>query len=78
DTQAQQVLQFVYTLLSEMENLFVVDWAKRPSARSRVKVFLKKLIPAAGIDGLDTEKIPPLLEWLSREITGEDNNDASH
>ncbi len=68
DAQAQQVLRFVNTLLAEMEKLAVVDWAKRPSARSRVKVYLKRLIAVAGVEKLTIEQGQPLLEWLSREI----------
>ena len=66
--EAQQVLRFVNTLLSGIENLAVVDWAKRPSAQSRVKVFLKRIIKLANIDGLNDDKIPELMEWLSKEI----------
>jgi len=68
--QAQQVLRFVSTLLAEMENLAVVDWAKRPSAQSRVKVYLKQLLPVASIEGLGIDKWEPLLNWLMREIEG--------
>jgi len=68
DAQAQQVLRFVNTLLAEMEKLVVVDWAKRPSARSRVKLYLKRLITLAGVEGLTIEQSQPLLEWLRREI----------
>ncbi len=72
DTQAQQVLKFVNTLLSGMETLAVVDWTKRSSAHSRIKLFLKRLISVVSIDGLDTEKIPQLIEWLTKEISGEE------
>jgi len=68
--QAQQVLRFVNTLLAEMENLAVVDWAKRPSAQSRVKVYLKRLLAVAGVEGLGIDKWQPLLKWLMREIEG--------
>ena len=68
--QAQQVLRFVNTLLAEMENLAVVDWAKRPSAQSRVKVYLKRLLAVAGVEGLGINKWQPLLKWLMQEIEG--------
>jgi len=71
DRQAEQVLRFVNTLLDEMENIAVVDWAKRQSARSQVKVFVKRLIRVAGIDELDADMIPELIGWLSNEISGE-------
>jgi hypothetical protein len=74
DRQAEQVLRFVHTLLNEMENLAIVDWAKRPPAKSRVKVFLKRLISIAGIGGLTADTIPPLLDWLSREIESGNNH----
>jgi len=70
--QAKQLLQFVNTLLAEMENLAVVDWAKRPSAQSRVKVYLKRLLAIAGVEGLTIDKWQPLLKWLIREIEGRD------
>ena len=73
DSQAQYVLRFVNTLLAEMENLAVVDWAKRPPAQSRVKVYLKRLLAVAGVEGLTIEQGQPLLEWLSREIKAGDN-----
>jgi len=72
--QAEQVLRFVNTVMAEMENLAVVDWTKRPPVRSRVKVFLKRIILAASIEGLTADAIPPLLEWLSREIEGGSNH----
>jgi hypothetical protein len=78
DTQAQQVLRFVNTLLAEMETLAVVDWAKRPSAQSRVKVYLKRLLTVADIEGLTIGHIQPLVEWLSREIEGGNNHGATH
>lgn len=78
DAQAQQVLRFVNTLLAEMEKLAVVDWTMRPSARSRVKVYLKRLITVAGVEGLTNEQGQLLLEWLSREIKGGNNHDQSH
>jgi hypothetical protein len=77
DAQAQQVLRFVNTLLAEMEKLAVVDWAKRPSAQSRVKVYLKRLIMVAGVEGLTIEQGQLLLEWLRREILGGNNYDQS-
>ncbi len=77
DAQAQQVLRFVNTLLAEMEKLAVVDCAKRPSVRSRVKVYLKRLITVAGVEGLSIGQGQPLLEWLSREIEGANNHDQS-
>lgn len=77
DAQAQQVLRFVNTLLAEMEKLAVVDWAKRPSARSRVKVYLKRLLAVAGVEGLTIEQGQLLLEWLRREIEGGNNHDQS-
>jgi len=77
DAQARQVLRFVNTLLAEMEKLAVVDWAKRPSAQSRVKVYLKRLIKVVGVEGLTIEQCQPLLEWLSREIEGGNNHDQS-
>ena len=75
DAQARQVLRFVNTLLAEMEKLAVVDWMKRPSAQSRVKVYLKRLIAVAGVEGLTIEQGQPLLEWLSREIEGGNSHD---
>jgi len=68
DAQAQQVLRFVNTLLAEMEKLAVVDWPKRPSALAKVKVYLKRLITVADVEGVTIKQVQPLLEWLSREI----------
>ncbi len=73
--QAEQVRQFVNTLLAQMENLAVVDWAKRESERAAVRVMLKRLIRLANIDGLDESQIDSLLEWLSREIEGESTHE---
>ena len=72
--QAEQVHRFVNTLLSEMESLAVVDWAKREPERAAVRVALKKLIRLAAIEGLNTDHIEPLIEWLSREIEGGSDN----
>lgn len=73
DDQGEQVRRFVNTLLSEMERLAVVDWARRQSEQAAVRVALKRLIRLAAIDGLDDEAVKPLLDWLSREI--ENGND---
>jgi len=74
DSQAAIVVQFVNTLLAEMEQLAVVDWAKRESARSRVRVYLKRLFKVADIEGLGNEQLEPLLEWLAREIESGNGN----
>lgn len=71
--QAEQVLWFVNTLLAEMEDLAVVDWARRESERAAVRVALKRLVRLATIEGLGNEQIEPLLDWLSREIEGGNN-----
>ncbi len=70
DTQAERVLHFVYTLLARMEELAVVDWYERSSARSRVQVFVKRLVRAAEIDGIDLEAIPMVIGWLAGQIAG--------
>jgi len=70
DTQAERVLHFVYTLLARMEELAVVDWHARSSARLRVQVFVKRLVRAAEIDGIDLEAIPTIIEWLAGQIAG--------
>ena len=70
DTQAERVLHFVCTLLARMEQLAVVDWHERSSARSRVQVFVKRLVRAAEIDGISLEVIPAIIEWLASQIPG--------
>lgn len=70
DTQAERVLHFAYTLLARMEELAVVDWHKRSPARSRVQVFVKRLLRAASVDGVDGAAISLIIEWLAREIPG--------
>ncbi len=70
DTQAERVLYFVYTLLARMEVLAVVDWHERPSARSRVQVFIKRLMRVAAVEGLDVVAIPSIIEWLAGQIPG--------
>ena len=70
DSRAQQVLRFANSLLSEMEKLAVVDWARRERERAAVRLALKRLVRLAEIDGLGPAQIELLLDWLSREIEG--------
>ena len=69
DDQAEQVRRLVNTVLSKMERLAVVDWSKREPERAAVRVALKRLIRLADIEGLDSDVVGPLLDWLSREIS---------
>ena len=75
--QAEKVRLFVNTLLSEMEGLAVVDWAKRETERAAVRVALKRLIRLADIEGLDIKHVEPLVDWLCREIEGGSYNGQS-
>ena len=70
DTQAERVLHFVYTLLARMDELAVVDWYERSSARSRVQVFVKRLVRVAKIDGIGLETTPTIIEWIAGQIPG--------
>ena len=68
DEQAERVRRFVNTLLSEMERLAVVDWSRREPERAAVRVALKRLLRLAAIEGLGSDAVEPLLDWLRREI----------
>jgi len=54
-----------------MEELAVVDWSKRDSTRSAVRVFVKRLFTRFAIDGLGDDKaLEEIVKWLSEEIPG--------
>jgi len=67
---AEQVQKLTYTLLNGMEDLGVVDWSKRDSTRSTVRVFVKKLFSLFAIDGLEPEALEGIVNWLAGQIVG--------
>lgn len=68
--QAAQVTNFVYTLLNGMETLATVDWNRRDSTRSSVRLFVKRLLFIFDIDGLNHSSVDHLVRWLSDNIEG--------
>jgi len=71
DAQAEQVLQFVNGLLAAMEQLAVVDWAKRPSERAKVRRAIKRLLSIQAIEGFEKEHGEAIVQWLAAAIPGE-------
>lgn len=69
---ADQVQNLTYTLLSGMEDLAVVDWDKRHSTRSEVRLFIKKLLKIFSIDGIEEMSIDQIIEWLAQRISGDE------
>ena len=72
DEQAVQVQNLTYTLLNGMEDLGVVDWSKRASTRSAVRVFVKRLSSLSAIDGLGPEVVDEIVNWLAEQIVGDE------
>jgi len=68
---ATQVQNFAYTLLNAMEDMAVVDWSKRHSTRSEVRLFVKKLTKLFSLEGIQGNAIDQIVEWLSQHIEGE-------
>ena len=75
DEQAEQVRRFVNTLLAEMEHLAVVDWSRREREQAAVRVALKRLLRLAAIEGLGSDAIESLLDWLRCEIENGKGNE---
>ncbi len=70
DTQAVLIKNLTYTLLNGMENLGVVDWSTRDSTRSAVRVFVKRLLSLYAIEGLGSEAVEGIVNWLAGKIDG--------
>ena len=71
DAQAEQVLRFVNGLLAAMEQLVVVDWAKRPSERAKVRRAIKRLLSIQAVEGFEKEHGEAIVQWLAAAIPGE-------
>jgi len=69
---ATQVQNLTYTLLNGMEDLAVVDWSKRDSTRSEVRLFVKKLVKLFSIGGFEANSINQIVEWMAQRIDGGD------
>ncbi len=69
---ATQVQNLTYTLLNGMEDLAVIDWSKRKSTRSKVRLFIKKLIKLFSLREIDENSIDQIVDWLSQRIAGGD------
>jgi hypothetical protein len=69
---ATKVQNFTYTILNGMEELAVVDWSKRLSTRTEVRLLIKKLIKLFSIEGIDEKSIDQIVEWLAQRIVGGD------
>ena len=67
---ATQILNLTYTLLNSMEDLAVVDWQKRHSTKSKVRLFVKKLSKLFSIDELGGDSLDQIVEWLAVNIRG--------
>lgn len=63
-----QILNLTYTLLNGMENLAVIDWQKRDSTSSKVRLFIKKMSKLFSIDELDGDSLDQIFEWLTIHI----------
>lgn len=67
---ATQILNLTYTLLNSMEDLAVVDWQKRHSTKSKVRLFVKKLSKLFSIDEFGGDSLDQIVEWLAVNIRG--------
>lgn len=65
-----QIQNLTYTLLNGMEDLAVIDWNKRTSTHTEVRLFLKKLIKLFSIEKIEKNSIDRIVEWLGKHIPG--------
>ena len=72
EEEATQVLNLIYSLLDGMEELAVIDWSKRNSTRSAVRLFVRKLVKLVAIEGMGADSIEEIGKWLVANISGED------
>lgn len=69
---ADAIQRWTYTLLAGMEELAVVDWATRDSAKAKVRLLVKRTAKLfdLGIEN-DEPSIQNVIMWLAANITGE-------
>ncbi|MCF4150877.1 abortive infection family protein [Dethiosulfovibrio sp. F2B] len=71
DTSAAQVENLTYSLLRGMEELAVIDWNKRNSRETKVRLFVKKLIKIFGLEEIDESSVEQIVAWLTIHIPGD-------
>ncbi|MBU1186047.1 MAG: abortive infection family protein [Acidobacteria bacterium] len=67
---ATQIQNLTYTLLNGMEDLAVIDWYKRNSTLSEVRLFLKKLVKLFSIEGIKGDSVDRIIDWLAKRTSG--------
>lgn len=70
--ESNKIRDFSYTLLRGMEELAMVDWSERESTRTNVKLLVKKLIAKVSINGLGSEHVDDIVNWLEENITDDE------
>lgn len=67
---ATQIQNFTYTILYHMEDMAVIDWSNRPSTRTKVRLFLKKLVKLFSIEDIKGKNVDEVVTWLGQRIAG--------
>lgn len=62
------IKSFSKTILNKMEDFVVVDWSKRNIIRTKVRLFIKKLVKLYSIEKININSIEKIIDWLSLNI----------
>jgi len=67
-----QVQNLTFTILNGMEDLAVIDWSKRNSTRSEVRLYIKKLMKLFSLSETEDSSIDRIVDWLAQRISGDE------